>query len=167
VFLLSLSCSSSRSRVLALALAYSLLPSHSRSRPRFLTLVIAFPRLHSLAFRLSPLHIAYYVKFNYYLITHIIGRVTHPLASLSSTSSSVFILIVFIIIDTASISFWSPPRGFEFQNSLSILFAPYFAYITDLSAYFAVFSLALPFQDILTFHSIPTLYLDSRQHFLT
>ena len=163
----SLSCPSTRSCVLAVALTFSPSSSRSRSRPRFLTLVIAFPRSHSLAFRLSPSHIAYYVKFNYYLITHIIGRVTHPLASLSSTSSSVFILIVFIIIDTASISFWSPPRGFEFQNSLSIFFTPYFAYITDLSTYFAVFLLALPFQDILTFHSIPTLYLDSRQHFLT
>jgi hypothetical protein len=57
-----------------------------------------------LAFRPSLSHIAYYVKFNYYLISHIIGRVTHPLASLSSTSSSVDILIVFIIIDTASTS---------------------------------------------------------------
>src|ERR1700679_3731472 len=54
--------------------------------------------------RLSLITVAHCIKFIYYPITHIIGRVTHPLASLSSTSSSVFILIVFIIIDTASIS---------------------------------------------------------------
>jgi hypothetical protein len=41
-----------------------------------------------------PSHIAYYIKFNYYLISLIIGRVTHPLASLSSTSSSVFYFIL-------------------------------------------------------------------------
>jgi hypothetical protein len=69
-----------RTRVLALALTYLFSPSRTRSHPRFLTLVIAFPRSHLLAFCLSPSHIAYYVKFNYYLITHIIGRVTHPLA---------------------------------------------------------------------------------------
>jgi hypothetical protein len=89
---------------------------HASSHPRILTLIIAFLHLHSLAFRLSPSHIAYHVKFNYYLIPHIIGSVTHPLTSLSSTSSSVFILIVFIIIDTASVSLVSSKNDERFSQ---------------------------------------------------
>ena len=67
--------------------------------PQYITLVIMLLCSHSLTFRLLLWHIAFYIKFNYYLIPLIIGRVTHPLTSLS-----VIILIVFIIIDTASIS---------------------------------------------------------------
>ena len=61
---------------------------HSRSYTcsHILTLIIALSRLHSLAFHSSLLHIASLIKFNYYLITLIIGRVTHPLTPLSSTS---------------------------------------------------------------------------------
>ena len=72
-----------------LALAFSPSPSDTHSHNCVLTLVIMFSCLYLLAFCLLLSHIAYFVKFNYYLIPLIIGRVTHPLTSLSSTSSSV------------------------------------------------------------------------------
>ena len=98
VFLLLLS--SSGPHVLTLTFSPLLLLSHTHPHTHILTLVIMLPHLCSLAFCLSLSHIAYLVKFNY-LNPLVIGRVTHPLTPLSSTSSSVIIMIVFIIIDTS------------------------------------------------------------------
>ena len=82
----------------SLTLSFAFLKLH------VLALTLAFLLSHSLTFCSSLFHIADHIKFNYYLIPLIIGRVTHPLAPLNSTSSSEFILIIFIIIDTASVS---------------------------------------------------------------
>jgi hypothetical protein len=121
---LSESCCDLRSRLLTLYFVshpwhHIIKTSHSCSHNRTLALVIVLSHSHLLAFCSSLSHIAYLIKFNYYLNPLIIGRVTHPLTPLSSTSSSVIILI---IIDTVSVSM-AKTSPLSFLEFLAVLCA--------------------------------------------
>ena len=113
----------------------SIMPAFARLPfARYRSIALALARTSRITTACCPLH-----------KTHLLSLTTHYRKGYSPTrtpqshlsSSVIYILIDFIDISTASVSYLEPTaRGLSFKIPLSILFAAYFAYIADLSAYF-------------------------------